>query len=271
MIAIIALLLTVLIPALRKARASAQSAACGAHLHQIAIALEAYEMTYDYKRFSVRNDYSSSELNLYWMGKLARFLGDEQYRRSYQKGETIDILLCPSAPASRFVDGYRDNPAGQWGTKDRPWEWDRTGGSTGLSTLGSFTVNGWVAHDEYYKDNEAVKQYGFKNWDGIRPEVPLFGDGLWTIGWPVGGANWLTDDPPPPDLYVCRTNYTDLEVGPGEPGNIWRFCLNRHAKKINLIFKDLHVESIHLGKLWHQPWHRGYKYPDEDKIPIPSD
>lgn len=269
MIAIIALLLTVLIPALRKARASAQSAACGAHLHQIAVALEAYEMQYDHKRFAVRNNGSASEMNLYWMGKLARFLGDEEYRKSYQKGETIDVLLCPSAPASRFVQDYRNNDSGQWGTQDRPWEWDRTGGQTGLSTLGSLTINGWVVYDYLYDGTAALNQYGFKNWDSIRPEVPLFGDGLWTIGWPLGGENYITDDPAPPDLYVCRTNYNDLDSQPGEPRHMWRFCINRHSRKVNLIFKDLHVEAIGLANLWYLPWHRNYEYPTTS-ILLPS-
>jgi len=48
---IIALLLAILMPALRKAKSIARRAACGSHLHQFALTLEMYEIQYDYKRF----------------------------------------------------------------------------------------------------------------------------------------------------------------------------------------------------------------------------
>jgi len=68
------------------------------HLHQFAVALEMYESTYDHKRFAVRNN--SSDTNLYWMGKLADFLGNAEYGKKFKIGAIIDLLLCPAAPAS---------------------------------------------------------------------------------------------------------------------------------------------------------------------------
>lgn len=277
-IAIIALLLAILLPALRKARAAAWKAVCAAHLHQVAVALEAYEGQYDYKRFSVRNANTLSETSLYWMGKLAPLMSDQRFAKSYKiilqnPQQVIDymkVLLCPAAPASRFARDDRPNLSGQWGTMDRPWRWDRGLNVDGLSwsTIGSYTINGWLTSDAYWPD---IPGKHFTNWNSVRPEVPILGDGLWTIGWPPGGKNYTTDDPPPPDLYVCRTNYNELDSPPGGPRNMWRFCLNRHSKSINLIFKDMHVGAIQLEKLWHIPWHANYEYPTEEKIRLPSD
>lgn len=228
-------------------------------MHQIAVALEAYEMQYDHKRFAVRNN--ASETDLYWMGKLANFLGDVEYGKQFREGETIDILLCPSAPASRFFrDPLREiTEAGHansyWGLNDRPWEWGR---SNNMSTLGSFTINGWVVYDYLYET-----ALNFTNWNNIRPEVPLFGDGLWPIGWPRGAdLDW-------PELEDLRGSVADSTLLLDDDKHMWRFCINRHSRKINLIFKDMHIEAIQLEKLWHLPWHRNYEYPTTS-IRLPS-
>ena len=67
-ITIIALLLSMMMPALKKAKGLARKAVCKSNLHQIGIALETYEMTYDNKRFEMRKD--ASEMDGYWWAKL---------------------------------------------------------------------------------------------------------------------------------------------------------------------------------------------------------
>jgi len=277
-IAIIALLLTILLPALRKARAGAWKAACASHLHQIAVALEVYEGQYDYKRFSVRNDDSASEYQLYWMGKLAPFLSDQRFAKRYkiilpnpsEIIDYIDVTLCAATPASRFARNFHNNPSGQWGTNDRPWRWNRGRNVDGLpwSTIGSLTINGWVTHDYRYEEGASPglnQKYLFKNWLSVRPEVPVLGDGLWTIGWPQN--NWPpTMDPVPPDLSGSMANPGLLDTW---NNHIWRFCINRHSKKIQLIFKDMHVGAVQLEKLWELPWHANYETPTEE-VRLPS-
>lgn len=270
-ITIIVLLVAILLPSLVKVRLAAMRAVCSAHMHQVAMGLEMYEMHYKYKRLAVRN--SDSDTELYWMGKLAKFVGDAEYGRRFELGETIDILLCPAAPESKFeIDSNRDagNPrAGQWGTNYKPWEWMR---SAVMSTIGSFTINGYITYDWYYEIGQGVSSgpnpdHLFRQWDTIGPEVPLFGDGLWTIGWPKAV------DQPPPDLTGCTTVQNPnnaLDSPPNGPNHMWRFCIDRHSKKINLIFKDLHIDSVKLEDLWHLQWHRGYQAPPGE-IQLPSD
>ncbi|MBN1846726.1 MAG: prepilin-type N-terminal cleavage/methylation domain-containing protein [Sedimentisphaerales bacterium] len=245
-IAIIAVLLTILAPALQKAKQQAQKTKCAAHLHQIAVAFEMYESNYNYRRFAVRNN--AADTNLYWMGKLADYVGDQDYGKQFQMGETIQILLCPSAPAAKFVDNDpdRQNPSGQWGMSDRPWEWER---ANNMSTLGGYTVNGWVVYDWMYDQSDGMKDYMFRGWDNVRPEVPLFGDGLWTIGWPRG------TDPAPPDLTGEDASGLD-----SWDTNMRRFCIRRHDKQVNMIFKDSHAEAVDLADLWKLPWHQDYEY-----------
>lgn len=252
-IAIIALLMGILLPSLRKARASAWKATCGAHLHQIAVALEVYEVRYDDKRFAVRN--SAADDIAHWMGKLAPYVGDPDYEQSWETGSPTALLLCPAAPASKFFeDPSRKIPPhanSYWGLNDRPYKWGKV--DVTWQPICSYTINGFVTYDYYW----SFPGKDFTNWLSVRPEVPLFGDGLFVNAWPQG------TNPAPPDLrgYISSnagTVFAELDL---MDHHMWRFCINRHSRKVNLIFKDLHVEAIGLENLWELPWHRGYKPP----------
>jgi len=248
-IAIIGLLLAILLPGLQMAKKQARKVICSANLSQLAKAVEVYEFDYDNKGFAIRN--SGTDTNLYWMGKLADYMGGEGYGQVYNRGENIPILLCPSAPASRFAtDPARDNGSGQWGTNAAPWEWHR---QSDMSTIGSYCINGWVVYDSLYGGTADRAPYMFRDWLSVSPNVPLFGDGLWTAGWPMG------TDPYPADLNGDDTAnlYTN---------SMARFCLDRHSRRINLIYKDLHVATEDVKDLWFRRWHKDYVTPNN---PIP--
>ncbi|MBW8017730.1 MAG: DUF1559 domain-containing protein [Planctomycetes bacterium] len=244
-IAIIALLLAILMPSLKKIKEVARSVVCRSNLKQIGIALETYETEYDYKRFEMRKD--ASEMDGYWWGKLAPFFGNDHYETDLVKGKVIDILMCPSAPAAKF-DPASQPPAGSGGTvgtfgmAKRPWEWDRT---NGISTLGSYTINAWVGHDYLYDTRVGRQEYMYRNWLSVQSSVPLFGCGAWTAAWP------MATDPAPADLQ-----YTTPLEGMGH------FCIDRHNRSVNFVFKDLHVDSTNqLEDLWRYRWHKDYVPP----------
>jgi prepilin-type N-terminal cleavage/methylation domain-containing protein len=251
-IAIIALLLSVIMPALKMAKEQARKIVCKSNLSQLGKAVELYEMQYDYKRFVVRQD--ASQTDDYWMGKLAPYVGNEHYAQQYMLGKKIDVLLCPSAPYGKFQadpTGPYANASGQYGTATMPWSWER---STGKSTIGSYTFNGWAGLDYYYETNSLYTPYFFKNWMDMSPNVPLFGDGVWPIGWPRG-----------PDFApISLQGSTALEL-PGDLHNMRRFCIDRHNLQINMIFRDLHADTVKLEDLWGLPWSKGYKVPN----PVP--
>jgi prepilin-type N-terminal cleavage/methylation domain-containing protein len=248
-IAIIAVLMGILMPGLQKAREQARKVACQSNLGQLAKALELYEIDYDYKRFEMRKD--GSETDGYWWGKLAPYFGDDHYAKDIKEGKVIDVLMCPSAPASKFDETAQqlaDVTTGVWGEAHRPWRWNRT---NGISTLGSYTINGWIGHDVLYDTTAGRKEYMYRNWLDVPPTVPLFGCGTWTASWP------MATDPVP----------TDLQGGAG--GGMKQWCIDRHSKKINTINKDLSVESVPLEDLWQRPWHKNYQRPEEEVV-LPS-
>ena len=88
----------------------------------------------------------------------------------------------------------------------------------------------------------------------VPPTVPLFGCGTWTASWPMG-----TDLAP-----------TDLQGGAG--GGMVQFCIARHGRAVNVIFKDLHAESTkQLEDLWYYRWHKDYEAPPIGTIVLPSE
>lgn len=251
-IAIIALLLSILMPALNKVKAQAKKVVCASNLSQLGKALELYTINHDNKRLAIREDWTDTDL--YWMGRLAPYVGGEGYAEAYKMGKRIDLLICPAA--SNFIeDASLDNGSGQWGTSDQTWEWRR---SATMSTLGTVCLNGWVAYDFYYEDNDDdYKKLVYSSWLNIPPRAPLFGCGLWTIAWPLSG------DQVPVDLN--RPNPSILSLS-----EMSHYTSNRHGSNTNLVYKDLHVDAIGLEDLWYKPtWHKGYRSPARGSIVLP--
>lgn len=243
-IAIIALLLAVIMPALKKAKDQAKKVICLSHQSQLAKGLEAYEVENNFERFAARKD--ATDTDLYWMGKIAPYVGNEQYGRQFQLGEKVDLLLCPSAAYGKF-EVYTPlvvTGTGQLGSADMPWEWHR---STNLSTRGSYGINSFVAYDYLY--DETYKDGIYANWNSTPGNVPLFVCSRWLQGYPRG------TDRVPTDLKGLQMFDT------GNGNHMERFCIDRHNRQVNMIYKDLSVESVPLAELWDKQWHKGYKRP----------
>jgi prepilin-type N-terminal cleavage/methylation domain-containing protein len=248
-IAIIALLLSIVTPSLKKARDAARRVVCSSQLSQLGKAFEMYQTNNDYKRFAIRSVVSTHETNVYWMGKIADYIGEGGYGAQYRLGETIEVLMCSSTPAARYMqDPDRSNGSGYWGNAERPYEWLRT---ATMSTLGGYTINGYMGYDAMYND-DAMKAISYTEYLRTAANVPLFGDGLWTVSWPKG------TDAAPRDLYGGRDA---LGINALYTNQMARFALARHGHTVNLVYRDLHVESVGLEQLWQQPWHRNYQYP----------
>ena len=250
-IAIIAVLLSVLIPALRVAKEQARKVVCMAQLGQIGLALESYETNYNYKRFVMRKD--GTDTDGYWWGKLAPYFQDS-FEADLRENKVIKVLMCPSAPETKYdttIQAPAGTTTGYWGTSTRPWGWTRTNGST----IGSYTINGWIAYDQLYDQAVGREEFMYRSWLNVPSGVPIFGCGRWTAAWPMG------DDAPPTNLDA-EENATNNSMG--------RFCIARHRRAINLIFKDLHVSPTQeLEQLWQFRWHKNY-VPPATRVELPN-
>jgi prepilin-type N-terminal cleavage/methylation domain-containing protein len=99
-IAIIALLLAILMPSLQKVKVIARTVICQSNLKGLATGFEMYSQDYGYKRFGSRNN--ADDKYLYWMGKIAEYVGDKNYGQQFELGGKVDLLLCPSAGYEKF-------------------------------------------------------------------------------------------------------------------------------------------------------------------------
>ena len=247
-ISIIALLVSVLMPALSKAKKSAQAAVCLAHLHQWSLAWNQY---FDDNKGRTP-DWDSED------GDGPFYVTHARYYLSIEKEELVPgqiyrgLLICPSAkkPKMGVVPGVD-----QWGAKFHAWVdwWDEDGpdvgfvGSHGINLYVSHTTGGGREEEELWK-TAYVKHAAY---------VPLLLDSA------RGGQTPNVFDNPP--AFDGQIYFSD----PGDEDEIRGFCQNRHNERVNCLFLDFSVRPVGLKELWelwwHQNWHR-----DREVVPRPD-
>jgi hypothetical protein len=161
--------------------------------------------------------------------------------------QVVDAFMCIAAPASKYQeDAASSNGSGYWGTVSSPWEWRR---SAAKSTLGSYTLNGWIAYDSLYDAQADFKDYLYRDWTSISATVPVFTDGIWPIAWPRG------TDLPPVDLKGS-VSVSNRNAELDQRDEMRRVCIDRHRGQVIMIYKDLHTDPADLESLWQKRWHR---------------
>lgn len=238
-IAIIAILATLLLPALSKAKQKAQDIRCISNLKQINLASKSYTLDH--------NSVPQGPNNTLWMGALRNSFADAKA-----------ILRCPATTAAA--------PAAGIGNADTPWHLAATDPNDDF--VGSYGINNWLY-------NPALGAYsGWSQWNPAN----CFGKDT-AITKPVDtpsyfdciryGANPLATDVPPADLYA----------GSGDTPNMGRLTIARHQSKgpshaprnhprasklpggVNMGFADGHVAPAKLESLWSFYWHLNYVRP----------
>ena len=217
-IAVIAVLLAILLPALGKVRQQTKRVVCSSQLRQQTLALVYYAEEYDGKVMGV-----GGPGNPYWFHLIAPFLGDKQYQNDPQAAfeGVMQVIICPSV--TERADGVGESYA-----------------------EGSYTINSWLQPTGYYQVelSDAAHDNYYQNLADARPDVPVFGDGMWVDAWPRSG------DPAPSNSF---------DGDGGEVASMHRFCIARHGRAINVGYVDTNVGVVRLEELWQQYWHRGYE------------
>jgi len=220
-IAIIALLMSILMPALSRAKDQARAAICLSNLHQWGVVCGMY--TGDNKnQMPHLRDFD-------WVGPL------------YQYHRNIELLLCPSASRPRYVPMYNNELVGG---KFKAWVKWRDYNEDGVEeiVIGSYGINMFIG--EYDKDERSDdllwKTTLFKG----AAYVPVLTDSAEDEDTPRPG-----DEPPEYDgqIYI---------VPPRNRNEMRDRCIDRHLRNINVLFDDWHVSKVTLKKLWRLRWHR---------------
>ena len=257
-IAIIAILAAMLLPALAAAKRRAQEIHCRSNLKQIDTAL-----------FMYLNDFGTIDRDAgtgNWVPTLA----------TVQKG-VLTAAYCPVATTNNPGFNMAATKATQ-GSVILPW----IGNNGTAGSCASYFLNGWI----YYPDKAvadpatgfvhlqapAVDVGGlFRKQDAIMhsSDTVMFADGVWEDGWPNGGTAGAAGDaiPNPADLY-------DGGQG-GNNQHMYRVSIARHGMNpnsapkaqstaapllpggVNVAMADGRVDYAKLDTLWSvYYWHK---------------
>lgn len=225
-IGIIAVLISILLPSLQKARVSAQAVTCQSNLRNWGAYFAMY-VSESKGRFEA-DDWNVT-LDSYWPKTFKKYF--KEYR---------SILFCPVAPEAKNSDWYIQRRG------NTLFAWDSTGqGIWAENYAGSYGKNGFVA-TPLQKDSEGwwwSTNVGKTAWRkaGVRDSnnVPVVFDAAWFHN------TMIETHPPPPARDI-------LETG----GGMSYVCLDRHNGAINVVFMDWSVRPVGLKKLWELKWHK---------------
>ena len=239
-IGIIALLISILMPALNNARTQARTTQCLSNIRQVTIAFQMYVNNNKGKTIAystaVKMAKDGTPQNGFWMHEMRPYNGD------------ISIVgLCPEA----------SEPSGGWGNVIRAWGPDNNTGSFLYQVTGSYAINGWC----YGPDADTPARTPGGERYGVGPRtawhtfpakeasnVPIFADSGWVDAWPF-------DTDAPGDLVSA--NGTMMS----------RVCIKRHNKRFsNVSFLDGHAEAVNLPELYKLKWSKAF---DTNK-PLPK-
>lgn len=248
--AVIGILVSILLPALRKAKYQARMLLDSTNLKTLASSMGLYLTKSEGKFFP----YPSTPGDVLWLKKI---------------GENIDdideIRYCPET-TMRIEDVERefDGTNSIRGEALRPWLWNNSPSSYERYEMGSYGINGWFYADNNSWVPSSMAKYPFSSAGDVRntAKTPLFLDANWPDSWPTN-TNVLT-------APTADNNYDRGWFQSGTTGlAMGRFVTNRHGRKTNVAFMDMHVETLTLEQLWSLSWHKGAQPNFAPALPTP--
>lgn len=228
-IAAIALLISILVPALSKAKAQAEAVVCLSNLHQWGLAYKQYFDTCKGRTPNWNSEGFYVTLAPYYLGLDRGAL----VPGNIYKG----LLICPSAKKPRLAV---QSSVGQKGGTFNAWvSWDG-----GVGFVGSYGTNMHASprDGEGREDKKLWKNAYAKG----APYVPLLLDSATEAQTPLP-----QDNPPDYDGQI----YFSVPMHINE---IRGFCLNRHHERVNGLFLDFSVRPVGLKELWELWWYKDW-------------
>ncbi|MFH1739574.1 MAG: type II secretion system protein [bacterium] len=236
-VAIIALLMAILSPALTLAKQRARAVVCQSNLQQWGVVFSMYTNEHHGRFFegAVPAGVDDSARGR-WMDALRWYYSNQP-----------KIRCCPTASKTQFElnDAGEQIQVRQKGTFVAWGVFDGSSWTT-KGDYGSYGLNRWVTNPlAGVSPRDRPTEYNWRTCDvPCGSDIPMFLDCHWVGGWPELASN------EPPKF--------DGDWDSGRVNNIKRFCLNRHNGATNGLFMDLSIRRVGLKELWKLKWHREY-------------
>ncbi len=255
-ISIIALLLSILMPALTKAKDAARAVMCQSNLKQWVYACNSFALEHKDKMPDSAGNMGGAMLGdgQWWMQAMRPYYGEPKVRFcANASGHWDAVNARPGLSQMNKLNwDVKKSWVASWSNafegKEQPVKVNDPdyGPSRGVS--GSFGVNGWVSvpyPKPYY--GEVGQHWGALSTVKTPSIVPLMGDAYWVDAWPMNG------DVPQKDQFDPAT--MNLNMYPMQ-----RLLVVRHGKYfVNWVFVDGHAEKVSLKRLWGFRWSKVYR------------
>ena len=227
-IAIIALLMAILMPALKRVKEQAKDVICKSNLRHWGAVFSMYTDDNDgYFQDRVWFDDSSEP----WLNPKC-FGGHSWPTTLLPYYKETKLRFCPAAKKS-YSQGVQVKFAA-WAQLDNVLAPE----DAVYIPKGSYGMNSWIVNtDLEYTDEEYWRTPNIRGADN----VPLLSDAWWPAGYPED-----TDEPP---AYDGELRW---------PGEMVRFCPDRHNGFVNGLFVDCSIRKLGLKELWTLKWHRNF-------------
>lgn len=249
-ISIIALLLSILMPALTKVKEQARAVICRANLKQWGVVFMLYgDDNEESFPMSIADDYIRDR-EAYWMGATMPYYNDP------------DLRFCPSTqpdPEGPFGPGWPDLTPGAapYGLTDQRWG-DFGEGSEGdwfdQFAEGSYGLNEWCANPPQGVNDiwGAPPESTWRKFTRVdrATEVPMFLDARMVDAYPRADVDGTVNNPVATEDGPVSYLYAADSI------NI--FNMNRHSKSVNAVFVDGSAGKIGLKQLWTMRWSRNF-------------
>jgi prepilin-type processing-associated H-X9-DG protein len=243
-IAIIAILAGMLLPALAKAKAQAKNTQCINSLRQMSLATRLYaEDNKDHVPPVV------GRVGEYWFHEIAPYMGDQAFKTNpnANMNGVMRLMICPTTKRPK-TNPQKDET--WWGTSTKTWR--------ALEAEGSYGMNLWLDDQgEFVSDFPRDRYYG--KYSVAPADVPVYGDSVWVGSWPEGG------DRPPLDLKGGGYGGGSFPHARGQ--FMGRFAINRHNGGIILGYVDGHAQKVLVRGLWTVNWHNNFQPNYSVKLP----